>query len=670
MKIERAASIPLILHDPYFSIWSSSEHLNDAEPVHWSGIRQRMRGIVVIDGKRYCFLGESGDQEMIEQKSADVTPVSTKYCFENEKIILTVQFTSPLLLDDMTLVSRPCTYLDYTVEKKTDCEVSVEFLASADLVSRQSSPVIGAVQQQKEKNGCPAFSYAWIGKAEQTPLGSSGDRITMDWGYLYLACADEDAVMRYEKEGRQIRAKLPLEHKGSMIIACDDLLSVNYFGHWCKAYWTKTYPTILDAIGASFADREEVLRRAQELDEKLLAKAANIGGKDYMFLCSMSYRHAIAAHKLVEDDQGEILFLSKENDSNGCIGTVDVSYPSVPLFLLYDTEYVKGMLRPVFRFASCDVWEYDFAPHDVGRYPYAWGQVYGLNGEKKEGFNSANGAVYPPFYQYPAGSDIYNFKYQMPVEECGNMLILAAAVCKMEKSADFVRPYQELLCKWSRYLLTYGADPGEQLCTDDFAGHLSHNVNLSAKAIMGIEAYAQLEALLGNEKEAWEYHDKAAEMAKDWERRAFAEDHYLLAFGSRDTWSLKYNLVWDRLFDSGLFSEEVYNRELAYYLKKTNTYGMPLDSRRDYTKSDWILWCAALADKKETAQKLISPVASYLRNTISRVPFSDWYETKTGKYCHFIARSVQGGIFMPILMADKQKFRNTKSVRERIDYDI
>lgn len=157
MKIESAASIPLILHDPYFSIWSSSDHLNDAEPVHWSGIRQRMRGIVVIDGKRYCFLGESGDQEMIEQKAADVTPVSTKYCFENEKIILTVQFTSPLLLDDMTLVSRPCTYLDYTVEKKTDCEVSVEFLASADLVSRQSSPVIGSVQQQKEKTAVRRF---------------------------------------------------------------------------------------------------------------------------------------------------------------------------------------------------------------------------------------------------------------------------------------------------------------------------------------------------------------------------------------------------------------------------------------------------------------------------------------------------------------------------------
>ena len=91
------------------------------------------------------------------------------------------------------------------------------------------------------------------------------------------------------------------------------------------------------------------------------------------FLCVMSYRHAIAAHKLITDEDQNLIFLSKENDSNGCIGTVDVSYPSVPLFMLYNTEYVKGMLRPIFRFADCDVWTYDFAPHDVGRYPYASG---------------------------------------------------------------------------------------------------------------------------------------------------------------------------------------------------------------------------------------------------------------------------------------------------------
>jgi hypothetical protein len=238
----------------------------------------------------------------------------------------------------------------------------------------------------------------------------------------------------------------------------------------------------------------------------------------------------------------------------------------------------------------------------------------------------------------------------MPVEECGNMLIMTAAVCALDKSPEFAKPHYEVLKQWTDYLLTYGADPGEQLCTDDFAGHLSHNVNLSAKAIMGIEAFAQLAKQIGETKVYEQYHQKAADMAKDWEARALSGDHYRLTFDNADSWSLKYNLVWDKFFGSSLFSKEVFEKEVNYYISKNNAYGVPLDSRKDYTKSDWILWCAALADSKEQAEQLISPVAEYVKNTASRIPFSDWYETESGDSCHFIARSVQGGIFMPILV--------------------
>ena len=651
MNITRAASIPLVLHDPYFSIWSSADRLYDADPVHWCGKRQQLRGYVTVDGVVYSFLGDREFHEAIPQKSVDVTATSTAYTFENEKIVLTARFTSPLLLDDFTLVSRPCTYIDFAVEKKEDCEVLIDFLVSSDLVSQKEEKLVGCSARRPAKKGAPAFSYAQMGKAAQRPLGGSGDNVTIDWGYVYAASADENAVCAYDEKNHRLSCRLPLEKECGMILAFDDLLSINYFGQWRKAYWTKEYDTILDAVGAAFADRAETLTRAAALDAQIEELAKKAGGEEYAFLCSMSYRHAVAAHKLITDEKGEIIFLSKENDSNGCIGTVDVSYPSVPLFLLYNTEYVKGMLRPVFEFAARDVWEYDFAPHDVGRYPYAWGQVYGMDGEKGgHWFPGGDGEVFPAFYQYPAGTGIYDFKYQMPVEECGNMLIMTAAVCGMDGNAGFARPHMEVLKKWMKYLLEYGADPGEQLCTDDFAGHFSHNVNLSAKAIMGVEAYARLAGQLGQEAEALEYHQKAAAMAADWEKRAICDDHYVLAFGNPDTWSLKYNLVWDRVWDSGLFSNEVYEKELAYYVKKTNAYGTPLDSRRSYTKSDWILWCAAMAKDAEEANALIAPVAAYLKNTESRVPFSDWYETETGRYCHFIARSVQGGIFMPALM--------------------
>ena len=642
MKVTRAASIPLIMHDPYFSIWSSSDHLYDADTVHWTGKRQQIRGYLTVDKTVYCFMGDKEFHQILPQISLDVTATATTYTFENDKVRLCCRFTSPLILSDPLLVSRPCTYIDFMVEKKNADNVKLDFIVSADLVRQEKDEVAGFAGTFKQD-----FSYASMGRMRQQPLGSSGDHTTIDWGYVYLAGNDKSTIT-YDAANEAIRCQAAdLNGQTTLILAYDDLASINYFGEWRKAYWTTRYKTILEAISAAFADQKKVCRQASEIDCEIEAKAKKIGGDEYSFLCAMSYRHAIAAHKLITDEDKNLIFLSKENDSNGCIGTVDVSYPSVPLFMLYNTEYVKGMLRPIFRFADCDVWTYDFAPHDVGRYPYAWGQVYGRSDEENKRFRSENQFVYPPYYMYPSGSNVYGLRDQMPVEECGNMLIMTAMVCRMEKNASFALPYMETLKTWREYLIRYGADPGEQLCTDDFAGHLSHNTNLSVKAIMGIEGYAQIAALAGEKDEAKKYHKIAADMASDWEKRAKADDHYQLVFGEgeKDTWSLKYNLVWDKLWKSGLFSDEVYEKELAYYKKKANRYGTPLDSRAAYTKSDWILWCAAM----DNTAALIQPVAAYLKETTTRVPFSDWYQTDSGRYCYFIARSVQGGIFMPML---------------------
>ena len=651
MKIMKTASVPLVTHDPYFSVWSPSDHLYDADTVHWSRIPQRMYGSLKVDSETYFFMGNHDDNKVLAQTGMELTATSTIFYFENEDVKLSAQFTSPILLDDPLLVSRPCTYVDFVIEKKRDLEVSLNLEITADLVRYTKGKIIGGNHQASLPSG-GSFHYSSMSKANQTPLGHSGDNITIDWGSLYLASDSEDTQIVFDSEEERLKGSTVIcdqKEKVSFVIAYDDLLSIYYFGNWKKAYWTEKYATILDAIAASFEDREIVLMKARQFDQWLEETAKKSGGKDYAYLCNLSYRQSIAAHKLITDENGEIIFLSKENDSNGCIGTVDVSYPSVPLYLLHNTEYVKGMLRPVFRFSRLPVWEFDFAPHDVGRYPYASGQVYGLKDHKDE-YDGENGNIPPFYYQFPKGCDVYEHHFQMPVEECGNMLIMTAAACLLDKNADFALPYMDSLKQWAKYLIDYGDDPGEQLCTDDFAGHLSHNVNLSAKAIVGIEAYAQILRLAGSEKDYETYHEKAKTMAKSWEDRAFDKDHYRLTFDGEGSWSLKYNTIWDKFFKSGLFSDQLYQMEIEYYLKKNQKYGVPLDNRKAYTKSDWILWSAAITDDPEKRKQLIEPVAEYQRETKSRIPFSDWYDTKSGKQCGFIARSVQGGIFMPILM--------------------
>jgi hypothetical protein len=486
-------------------------------------------------------------------------------------------------------------------------------------------------------------------------LNRSGDDIRIDWGQFYMAVKSSSHTQTYlglasmrkdfVRKGsvapvagvevpRAVNEGTPVmacvldygdvgaeEVSNVIILAYDDLYAIEYFGDKLQAYWKRNGLSTSQMIADAFTEYPQIKKRCTVFDLQLWEDGVQAGGEKYAELLVLAYRQAIAAHKLVEDSDGNVLFMSKECYSNGCIATVDVSYPSIPLFLLYNPELVRGMMRPIFKYAASEAWPFEFAPHDVGQYPLANGQVYADNA----------------------------LEGQMPIEECGNMLVMAAAVCLIDKQADFASENWRLLSKWAEYLVVNGLDPANQLCTDDFAGHLARNANLSIKAIMGIASYALLHDLLGHADEAERFRAVARDMAVKWGQLADDQDHYQLAFDQKGSWSLKYNLIWDVIFGTEIFAENIVRKEVAWYLKKQEKYGTPLDSRDSYTKSDWLVWAASLASEQGDFIKLIEPLWQSLNETPDRIPFTDWYDTKNARQMSFQHRSVVGGIYIKLL---------------------
>lgn len=661
----RPAAVPLVTVDPYFSVWSNSDNLMYDHTRHWTTAPNGMVGMINIDGKVWKFMGKlepgaklyetKADPDGMEQKSLSVSPLTTTYVFEAAGVGLTVKFTTPLLPDDLFLMSRPASYINFSVFSTDNHthEVKIYFDVTGEwCVNTADQKVVWSGERFAD------IDILRMGTEEQKILNRSGDDLRIDWGYLYLAIPGGSATsfmkpytVRMEFCGTGAMKTdnetcIPGKVSGNMpvigtvldfgaiggspenrfvLLAYDDVFSIEYFNKPLKAYWKKAGLTVQNIIVQAVSGFDKILARCAEFDEKVITAATRAGGEKYAQLLSLAYRQVIAAHKLVLDEKGEILFLSKECFSNGCIATVDVSYPSTPMFLLYNPELVEGMLRPIFEYSRKEEWVFDFAPHDIGTYPLANGQKYSHDGKKLIA------------------------ACQMPLEECGNMLIMTAAVSFVRNDFQLARKNMDLLSKWADYLLQYGMDPGEQLCTDDFAGKLAHNTNLSIKAIIGIGCYALLLSQMGRKAEGSEYMQKAGEMAIKWEKMAAEEDHYKLAFDTAGSWSLKYNLVWDKLLGLNLFDDKIREKEVAYYLKKQNKYGTPLDSRRAFTKSDWLVWAASLASSKEDFVKMINPLWDFVNETSIRTPFTDFYGTLDGLQREFQHRSVLGGIFIGLL---------------------
>ncbi len=632
-QLRHLPAYPLITHDTYFSVWSFTDELSGDSTRHWTGKPQSLLGFLKVDGHLYRFMGNIGAGDTAtpaEQQWVSIWPTQTKYQFACGGVDLTLTFTSPLLLTDLSLLSRPVSYVSFRLRSNDGAPhaTQLEFDVAGALAFNTPDEIL-----KTSRGTAGQLAFLKAGTSEQPVLKKKGDDLRIDWGWLYVAAPEE----KYLKQGIRHLGQTsstflcttfspatvsedPVEKLA--MVGYDEIYSVEFFHSKLQPWW-RTHPedgvrkpTMEKLLEQSYTDYDHILSRCDTFNKLMYTNALDAGGDHYAQLCVAAYRQSIAAHVLTMSPEGEILFLSKENFSNGSINTVDVTYPSAPLYLLYNPKLLEGMLNGNFYYSESGRWTKPFAAHDLGTYPLADGQTYGED---------------------------------MPVEECGNMILLTAGIVRAENNGDYAKKHWNTLRTWAHYLEQYGFDPVNQLCTDDFAGHLARNANLSVKAIVALGAYGWMAGQLGQADTAAKYQALAKTLAAKWMTMADAGDHYALTFDKKDTWSQKYNLVWDKLLNLGLFPPEVYQKETAWYLKHQNPFGLPLDSRATYTKSDWVLWTATLTDKSADFQSLTDPIYNFITNGPDRVPLSDWHQTTDGHKVGFQARSVVGGYFIRLL---------------------
>lgn len=647
----RPPAVPLIANDPYLSVWSQADRLTDDVTRHWTGHPHPLTSLLRVDGKCYRLMGATpAAVPAFAQVGLRVTPTRSIYEFEDTGVHVTLTFLTAALPDDLDALARPLTYLTWAVRSVDGRAHDVSLYdgtAALLAVNRPGEPVTAA------RSVVGPLTALRAGVVAQTLLRPAGDDVRVNWGYLYAAAptvqstaaiggadalalgfartgrlpaADDAALPRpADVDPPTLGFAFPLGQIGAapvtrrVIIAYDEIYAVELAGKRLRPFWRRGGATPETLLPQADRDFDRLARRCAEFDDRLTADLTRVGGARYAQICALAYRQSLAATGIAADANGRPLMFTKENTSNGDIATVDVLFPTSPVWLLLSPTLARAMAVPALAYSVSPQWNFPNAPHDLGTYPLA--RASGEAGEA------------------------------MPVEESGNMLLLCDGIAHADGNADFVKPYWAALTRWARYLVQYGQDLGDQLCTDDFMGHLAHNANLSVKAILALAAYGDLCRMRGETAEADRYAALARTDARHWVQVADAGGVSLLAFDRPGTWSQKYNLVWDKVLGLNVFPPAVARKEVAYYKAQIKPYGVPLDSRTRLGDLDHSFFSATLADTQADFETLTTPYYDYATTTPDRLALADTYPTDVlhNAEGQLHARSVAGGVFIKAL---------------------
>lgn len=669
----RPAAVPLIVRGPYINTWQASDTAPGTWSTFWNGNIKAISGIARIDGNAYIFFGAPGVNATVQhmtQVQLEVTPTQSRYVFQGGGVTLYLNFLSPVEATDLQRLSMPFSYITAQVHSNdgNSHTVNLYFDISGEWAHGTSSTLINWQEQQVSHSGGNLTTFT-ITPNSPTVLAETNDYPS--WGQAVWA-ANTQSNLSYQS-GTDITVRTQFATQGTLnntmdtnmprainnnwpVFAFDLALgtvsglpsspftlalghvrqpAVSYQGGQITPLWQSYWSSWQQMLGFFYDDASAALARANTLDASITSAAVAANGVHYAALCAIATRQAFGGVELVNTSSAPWLFL-KEISSDGNVSTIDVVYPSFPIFYYLNPTLVSLLLAPIFHYVESGLWPQTFCVHDLGSsYPNA------------SGHNDGGGE-------------------NMPVEESANMLIMAAAYVQQAGSnaTSFSQAHYTVLKKWADYLNAPNGgnpsrpnalDPLFQNQTDDFTGSIAHSTNLALKGIIAIGAMSIIARAAGNTSDQQFYASTASNLIGQWAQLGQdpSQAHLDIAYIESDTasgtgagtYSLKYNAFSDKVLGLGLVSSSVSSEEAAWYQQKENQYGIPLDSRHTYTKSDWEMWTAAATDTGNLRQFLIDSLYSFYNTSSSRVPSTDWYDTISDTQSGFQARPVVGGFY-------------------------
>ncbi|CEL07861.1 Putative Glutaminase GtaA [Aspergillus calidoustus] len=490
----RPPALPLAVKSPYLSTWlpagsngGNGGYLAGEWPTFWEGQVTGWAGLVRVDGQVYTWMGLPGSTT-VNQTAYEYT--STKSIFTmhvGDMVELKITFLSPITPNDLRRQSLVFSYLDVSITSLDGEPHQVQVYT--DISAEWASGDRSAIAQWD--HGVTSNGVAYHKIHRQTPLLFSESRDQAEWGDWYWATNNGTSLTYQAGAGISVRQAFAssgrlsntndanyraisnewpvfgFAHDLGFIQSTTSVLfsiglaqseAVQYTGRSdtltpVPSLWTSYFSSALEALDFFHHDYRDSNALSSALDDRIAQDSLAAAGQDYLTITSLSTRQAFAATQLTGTIESPYIFM-KEISSNGNMNTVDVIFPAHPVFLYTNPELLKLLLRPHFEIQESGHYPNSYAMHDIGsHYPNATG--------------------------HPDGND-----EPMPLEECGNMVIMALAYAQKAHDTEYLEQHYDKLRSWTNYLIDDALYPANQISTDDFAGPLACVLPTDVNAVL------------------------------------------------------------------------------------------------------------------------------------------------------------------------------------------